>query len=88
MRSHLLSGRIRVGECLLSDCRQCGECLGFADCRRGTGMCFRCRRTALHLASLNGHTKVAVALLKAGADVNCTANDGYGSPGWTLESLG
>jgi ankyrin repeat protein len=51
-------------------------------------MCFRCRRTALHLASLNGHTKVAVALLKAGADVNCKANDGYGSRGCFLASLG
>ncbi len=88
LRSHLLSGRLRAGECLLSDCRQCGECRGFADCRRGTGMCLRCRRTALHLASLNGHTKVAVALLKAGADVHCTDNEGYGPPGWTLESLG
>ena len=76
LRSHLLSGRIRVGECLLSDCRQCGECLGFADCRRGTGMCLLCRRRALDLASENGHTETAMALAKAGADVQCEDNDG------------
>jgi hypothetical protein len=59
--------------------RQCGECLGFADCRRGTCMCLLCRRTALHLASENGHTETAVALVKAGADVHCKTSDGYGS---------
>ncbi len=47
-------------------------------------MCFRCRRTALHLASLNGHKELAVALLKAGADVHCKDNDGYGSLGCLL----
>ncbi len=38
-----------------------------------------CRRTALHLALKRGHTETAVALLKAGADVNCKDNNGYGS---------
>jgi hypothetical protein len=38
-----------------------------------------CRRTALHLASLNGHTETALALVEAGADVHCKDNDGYGS---------
>jgi hypothetical protein len=51
-------------------------------------MCFRCRRTALHLASLNGHTELAVALVRAGADVHCKAANGYGSSGWILMSLG
>ncbi len=55
------------------------RCLGFADCRRGTGMCLLCRRTALHCASQNGHTEIAMALVKAGADVHCNGNDGYGS---------
>jgi ankyrin repeat protein len=63
----------------LSDCRRCKEKLCVADCRRGTGMCLLCRRTALHLASLNGRTKTALTLVKAGADVHCKAYDGYGS---------
>ncbi len=88
LRSRLLLRRLRVGVlCLLSDCRQCGECLVFADCRRGTSMCLLCRRTALHLASLNGHTELAVALVKAGADVHCKTNDGYGSRGCLLVLL-
>ncbi len=37
------------------------------------------RLTALHLALLNGHTKTAIALVKAGADVHCKATDGCGS---------
>jgi hypothetical protein len=57
----------------LSDCE---EGLGFADCRRGSGMCLLCRRTALHLASTEGHTATALALAKAGADVQCEDNDG------------
>ncbi len=40
-----------------------------------------CRRTALHSASQNGHTETAMALVKAGADVHCKANDGCGSSG-------
>ncbi len=36
-----------------------------------------CRRTALHIASSNGHTETAQALLAAGADVNCEDDDGY-----------
>ncbi len=40
-----------------------------------------CRRTALHWASLEGHTETAMALAKAGADVHCTDNRGYGSSG-------
>ncbi len=38
-----------------------------------------CRRTALHFASEWGHTETAMALVKAGADVHCKANDGHGS---------
>ncbi len=38
-----------------------------------------CRRTAVHLASEWGYTQTAVALVKAGADVHCKDNDGYGS---------
>ena len=60
----------------MSDCRRCGEGLGFADCRRGTGMCLLCRRTALHLASTEGHTATALALAKVGADVQCEDNGG------------
>ena len=41
-----------------------------------------CRLTALHYASQNGHTETALALVKAGADVHCTDNDGYGSALW------
>ncbi len=40
-----------------------------------------CRRTALHLASQDGHTETATALVKAGADVRCKDNDGYGFSG-------
>ncbi len=67
LRSRLLSRRFR--------------CLGFADCRRGIGMCLLCRRTALHCASVsqNGHTEIAMALVKAGADVHCKDKYGYGS---------
>ncbi len=61
---------------MLSGCRKCGECLGFAGCRRGTGMCLLCRRTALHLTSYNGHTEIAMALAEAGADVHCKDNEG------------
>ena len=57
----------------LSDCE---EGLGFADCRRGSGMCLLCRRTALHLASIEAHTAIAMALAKASADVQCEDNDG------------
>ena len=35
-----------------------------------------CRWTALHWASLQGNTKTAMALVKAGADVRCKADDG------------
>ena len=38
-----------------------------------------CRATALHCASLKGHTETALALVKAGADVHCKNNKGYGS---------
>ena len=60
----------------LSDCQRCGEGLGFADRRRGTRRCLLCRRTALHLASIEAHTAIAMALAKAGADVQCENNDG------------
>jgi hypothetical protein len=38
-----------------------------------------CSNTALHSASSNGHTETALALVKAGADVHCKANEGCGS---------
>jgi hypothetical protein len=47
-----------------------------------------CRRTALHWASLEGHTETAMALAKAGADVHGKDKYGYGSPGCILVSLG
>ena len=66
------------------------------ECRLGL-----CRRTALHLASdrsrhyasERGHLETAMALVKAGADVHCKANDGYGSRaaslcGWVAHSAG
>ncbi len=43
------------------------------------GACLPCRRTALQLASHNGHTETAKALVAAGADVHCNDNDGYGA---------
>ncbi len=47
--------------------------------------CFRlCRTTALHLASQKGHAETALALAKAGADVHCKTNDGYGPRGVIL----
>ena len=46
-----------------------------------------CRLTALHWASLNGKTETAMALVKAGADVHCTDNFGYGFSGCFLVSL-
>ena len=41
-----------------------------------------CRDTALHLASCDGHTETAMALVEAGADVHCKDNDGYGPSGY------
>ena len=35
-----------------------------------------CRMTALHVASQNGHTETAEALVAAGADVHSKDNDG------------
>ncbi len=35
-----------------------------------------CRKTALYLASENGHTASVKALLENGADVNATNSDG------------
>jgi hypothetical protein len=46
-----------------------------------------CRRTALHLALLNGHTETAMALAKAGVDVHCKDDDGYGFSGFILVLL-
>ncbi len=40
-----------------------------------------CRDTALHNASCNGHTETAMALVRAGADVHCKANEGCGPSG-------
>ena len=41
------------------------------------------RWTALHYASQNGHTETAKALVAAGADVHCQAEQGYGA-GWCI----
>jgi ankyrin repeat protein len=38
-----------------------------------------CSMTALHLASENGNTETAMALVELGADVHFKSNDGYGS---------
>ena len=62
----------------------CGHAAGAQRCtlhrfgagRSSVGICGR--STALHLASLYGHPKTAMALIKAGADVRCTDSDGYG----------
>jgi hypothetical protein len=45
-----------------------------------------CRGTAVHWASQNGHTETAMALVKAGADVHCKDNNGYGPSGCILAS--
>jgi hypothetical protein len=47
-----------------------------------------CRWTALHYALSDGRTETALALVKAGADVHVKNNDGYGSSGCILVSLG
>ncbi len=50
--------------------------------------------TALHYASLNGHTETAMALVTAGADVHGKTNVGYGFSrlhprvGWVSDSVG
>jgi hypothetical protein len=47
--------------------------------RAAVGVGWRCRQTALHYASFNGHTETAMALVAAGADVHRQDNDdGYG----------
>ena len=51
------------------------------------GVSWPCRRTALHYTSLTGHTPTALALVEAGAKVNCKCNDGY-SLGLHLRVLG
>jgi hypothetical protein len=66
-------------ECAALADRAGGRGIGFADCSRCTpGVCLLCRNTALHLASQEGHTETAMALVAAGADVHRTFNDGYG----------
>jgi hypothetical protein len=40
-----------------------------------------CSWTALHYASKTGRTETAMGLLKAGADVHCKDNAGYGRVG-------
>ena len=60
----------------LRQCGAAGPSTPGWGCRRGCLL--PCRWTALHLASLNGHTETALALVEAGADVHCTGNDGYG----------
>ena len=57
---------------------QCGAA-GLSTRRGAAGVpVWLCRRTALHYASSKCHTEMAMALVKAGADVHCKANDGYG----------
>jgi hypothetical protein len=59
--------------------------------RTAVSVGWRCRLTALHDASLNGHTVTAKALVAAGADLQCEDNDGYGrgcvACGASLESV-
>ncbi len=45
---------------------------------RAFGVGWLCRLTALHLASGNGHTGTALALVGANADLGGIDNDGYG----------
>ncbi len=45
------------------------------------------RRMALHFASQKGSPETVMALVKAGADVHCKANDGYGSRASSLCGL-
>ncbi len=61
-------------------CRQCGGGRS-VDSEWGLQewLFWLCRRTALHRASLNGHTETAMALVEAGVDVHSKDNDGYGS---------
>ena len=40
-----------------------------------------CSLTPLHYASYKGSTETAMALVKAGADVHCKDDDGYGFSG-------
>ncbi len=49
-----------------------------------------CRRTALHWASEPWFPETSRALVKAGADVHCKDNDGYGCSGYitTTEFFG
>jgi hypothetical protein len=46
--------------------------------REAMGVGWRCRDTALHYASLKGHTETAMALVAAGADVHRQNIAGYG----------
>ena len=45
--------------------------------RAGTGVCLRCRWTALHWAAKEGHTETTKALVAADADVLAKDDDGY-----------
>ncbi len=71
-RGRALQGRLGV--------RSCGCILvsvGVPPCSGRSALFWLCSNTALHAASLNGKTEMAVALVKAGADVHCKTNDGY-----------
>ncbi len=46
--------------------------------RAAVSVGWRCRQTALQIASSNGHTETAKALVAAGADVHRQDDDGYG----------
>jgi hypothetical protein len=67
------------------------QCITYGPSIRGGALgvpAWLCRNTALQRASSNGHTETAMALVKAGADVHCKDNDGCGSRGCSLVSVG
>jgi hypothetical protein len=79
----------RGGMLVSLGCRQCGGGRSVDSGLKLQGwLVWLCRRTALHSASLNGHTETAVALVKAGTDVHCKDTDRYGPSGCMLVSLG
>ena len=79
-----MAGTVQPSGCLLvsSACHSVGGGRSVhSDVEQQEWLFRLCRRTALHLASYNGKTETAMALVKAGADVDGKANDGYCSRG-------
>jgi hypothetical protein len=75
--------RVRSLGCILVSlvCHGAGRTVRPLGVERQEWLLWLCRRTALHFASNNGHTETALALAKAGADVHCKDNEGYGCSG-------